>query len=276
MSDEQDSGGSSPPEPVPQGAERFKDFRVQPDGSVYSGGELIERGALGSTTPPDAPLQVRDDDTGEMREFTKEEVKAILKERNELKARAQDIELTEERIAPYATLIQSEAFAEILEDAQARGVFDGPTVPAPRPEDVVHYKRLQERPDFEAVRQVMQDYADHLPPHERQVLDSNYRVFNDTFKRFVAAAGDKPLKAKPIPIPSTPAYAPGDVRRILQAKEVAKNTGVVQKPGGSDHEGSERAAAKRDYRSDLKLRQTGDNDTVANVLMKHFFGGGGE
>ena len=109
MNDEQDSGGSSPPEPVPQGAERFKDFRVQPDGSVFSGNELIERGALGSVTEPDRPLQIRDTDTGEMREFTKEEVKAILKERDELKSRAQDIELTEERIAPYATLIQSEA-----------------------------------------------------------------------------------------------------------------------------------------------------------------------
>ena len=205
-------------------------FGVQPDGSIWAGDELVERGSLGSVTPPDQPLQIRDLETGEMQEFTKEQVREILKERDELKTRQQDVEAIENRLAPYAALIQSEEFGSILEDAQARGIFDGPTVPPPRPEDVVTYKRLQERPDFEAVRQVMQEFADHLPPHERQVLDSNYRVFVDTFKRFVAAAGDKPLKARPQPIPNV--YPPGDIRRILQSKEKAKDTAVLQKPGG--------------------------------------------
>ena len=261
--------GTPPPAPTPEGAARFADFSVDKQGNVLMGGEIVSRefAAPEKVEPSDEDSIKLGDKT-----LSRKELADLLSERESLAERARAIEEAEVRVLPYSTLIQSEAFGEILADARERGAFDQPSLPPSRPEDVVQYKRHQEDPNHDAILDAMREYANSLPEHERYAIDTNHRVFNRVYQEFKQAAGDKPLpRRQPVLPQNIPGHHYGDIRDILARKEKAKEMSVVQKPGGGDREGGDRTAARKQYRAELAKVRGGDNEALVNLLAKTVF-----
>ena len=260
--DNEHCGGSPPEAPPPEveGAARFKDFRVDEKGNFWSGNECIEKAPTELLHPKDEGLQTKIRVGDE--ELSVEEIAA-------LKRDADEVRRLKEEIEPYSAILKDQRMHDLIRQGQEEGYWQGPTIPVAEPEDMGRYKALQNSdPMFNDTREAMATYATNLTVEQQQALDSNPSYFIQIYEKVRKTVGDKPSARRATPV--------DDIIRSIQRKEAAKNTAVLQRPGGGDYESSDRAAERRSYKADLKLLQSGNNDDIANVLMKRVFRQGNE
>jgi len=256
MPEDNEHGGSGPPEPVPHGAARFAGMRVERDGSVWSGNECIDKGQQVNHPQEEQPSKIRVDDT----ELTVEEIRALKQEADEVRRMKDEVE-------PYAALLKDQRMHDLIRQGQEEGYWQGPTIPVAEPEDMGRYKALQSSdPMFNDTREAMQTYAANLTIEQQQALDSNPSCFLQIYEKVRKTVGDKPSPRRATPL--------DEVVRSIRAKERAKDMAVLPRSIGSDPTSSEAAHDRKQYQSDLRSLRTGDNDTIADVLARRIFGGG--
>ena len=262
MAEDNEHSGGSPPEappPAAEGAARFAGMRVEPDGSIWTGdGECIDKGEQVNHPQEEQPTRIRVDDA----ELSIEEIRALKQEADEVRKMREEVE-------PYSVLLKDSRLHDLIAQGAAEGFWEAPPIPTPQPSDMGEYHRLQTTdPLFDDVRDKMISYSANLSFEQQAALNNNPTFFLKIYNAIRATAGDKPLARRTMPV--------DEVIRNIQRKEKAKDTAILQRPGGGDHESSDRAAERRSYKADLKLLQSGNNEDIASVLMKRVFRQGNE
>jgi hypothetical protein len=140
------------------------------------------------------------------------------------------------KIEPFLPIIEKPEFRQWLGEQVEAGVVDAPKqAPAPEPEDVIAFQLNMQDPEFNEIQATMSEWAQTLPAYEREALDSNHKVFNQTYTRFKQARKEKMAAVQPTPPPTPPPPQqtdPKTLEKIIQSKEVAKEQAKVETPGG--------------------------------------------
>jgi len=171
------------------------------------------------------------------------------------------------QVKPYAALLKDQRLHALIAQGQEEGYWEGPRIPVAEPEDMGRYTALENNyPMFNDTRRAMQTYAANLTYEQQQASDSIPSYLMQIYEKVRKTVGDKPSPRRATPL--------DEVVRSIKAKERAKDLAVLPRSIGNDPTASEAAHDRKKYQADLRSLRTGDNDTIADVLARRFFGAG--
>lgn len=173
------------------------------------------------------------------REYTNEELVSRLQMAEDYQKKTMQLAEDRRKIEPFMPIIDKPEFKQWLGEQVEAGVLEAPRIePPPSPEDVIGFRIREHEPEFKDIQLAMSEWAATLPVYEAKILNSNPKVFNDTYDRFKAARKAMMDKVSP-PHPPQPEPAktdPKTLEKILQSKETSKEKARLETPGGTPPE----------------------------------------
>jgi hypothetical protein len=185
-----------------------------PTGSKVRVPEGMKESVHERVTSPDGVDSIREVPGGRglSQESDPDDLESIRRERDEMRARY-------ESIAHLERVQADPIFRELVSERIERGEFLEALTPAPAPEDIIGYHKRAAEPESESILQAMREYAETLPEWQKYELQSNHKVWNQTYDRFRAGGAG----ALPPPRPAYGNRPPLDrqtMEEVLRSKEV--------------------------------------------------------
>ena len=207
-----------------------------------------------SVLPDKVKLKVKVYGEESEREFTREELVVQVQKGLAAEKRFQEVAEKERQMDPFLHIKDSPEFKEWLSQIVIDKPELAPTAPPPpSPEDVMGYRLRREMPESGEILEAMRDWALTLPTYEAKQLESNHKVFNMAFDRFVAVKQVKKVDAPPVEKPPVTVIPDKEAaEKVIAAKEKQKESARTVPPSVA---AGERDAVQVHKKQEAELRK---------------------
>ena len=170
---------------------------------------------------------------GEMKEkeYSNDEIVARLQMAESYDLRNDELRKKHKEIEPFLHVFERPDFKEWLETKVQVGEITPPSPPPPPAGDeVVRYRLRTQDPEFSEIKSQMIAWAATLPDNEAEIINTNYRAFNEAYDHF------KATRQKPTGVVTTQpliAEHKREIDKVIAQKEVVKQQARVEPPGGA-------------------------------------------